>query len=298
MPPNVVKQTAKTTTNGPIRTSKSDSILDEAIPVSELDDDFIHMLLYGRNRVGKTTLACKFPKPLLLIAVEPTLTGGAKSVKNVPGVKYLRLSESERVKRLGYELKEDLKGIKTVVVDSGSSLDEILLAEICGWEQTAEMLRWPKKGETPKVSQDEYTERSEKMRQVLRPYLELRSHVLILANEKDHNPPEGRKSAIVKGIQAESFFSAAMGGGTTRWLQDGCDYICQLLIEKEYREKVRTINGQKVTSMEETGKMIRRLRTQYHTNFMAGFRSSTPENVPEFIDNPDYEKIKTAIYGE
>jgi len=274
-------------------------ILARAVPVSDLKDEWIHMLLYGRNRVGKTTLACQFPKPLLLIAIEPTQTGGAKSVKNVPGVNYLRLTSSNDVETLGHELKENLQGYKSVVVDSGTSLDEITLAEICGWEETAVLLKRPKKGEAPQVSRSQYTARSERMRLVLRAYLELRAHVIITANEKDHNPPEGEQSsAVVRSIQTESFFAAAMGGGTARWVQDGCDYICQLLIDKEVEAVTREAAGQMRTVMVETGKLIRKLRTQYHTNFSAGFRSCNPDAVPEFIDNPTFTKIKSVIDGK
>lgn len=255
------------------------------------------MLLYGRNRIGKTTLACQFPKPLVLVAVEHTRTGGARSVRKVPGVQYLKLTESAKVEQLGKELLQDCS-VKTVVIDTASSLEEIVLAEICGWEETANLIAVGYTRPGAKVTTDQYVERSERMRQVLRPFLDLPCHVVIVANEKDHNPPEGRKSSMVRGMQAESFFAAAMGAGTTRWCQDGCDYVCQLYMDKEVRRVKTKVLDKIVEQEEETGRLVRRLRCQYHPNFAAGFRSENPESVPEFIEEPTYAKIAAVIAGK
>lgn len=294
MPP-VTKQTPTGAANGRPAQRKGGSILSQAVDVSEAQDDAIHMLLYGKNRVGKSTLACQFPKPLLLVAVEPTKTGGARSVARMPGVKLLRLKDSAGVITLAEELSES-NPFQTVVIDSGTSLEEIILAEVCGWDQTANLLRWGR------VTMDQYMERSDRVRAALRPYLSLTCHVVIAANEKDHNPPEGRKNALATGPQAESFFAAAMGGATARWLQDGCDYVCQLLVEKETREVKTKVQVGKVMSEEvsrvETGRVIRRLRTQMHPNFAAGIRSPTPDKVPEFVDEPTFAKILKVARGE
>lgn len=299
MPP-VVKQSA---TARPAAKGKPGSIVSRGVPVSEVaKDEYIHMLLYGRNRVGKTYLACQFPKPLALLSLEQVATGGAKTVSKVAGITYYRLRKSDDVEAMGYELKELCRSgappFKSVVIDSGSALDEIVLAEICGWDRTAEMIAVGHTRPGAKVTTDQYTERSERMRKVLRPYLELPMHVVIIANEKDHNPPEGRKSALARGMQAESFFSAAMGGGTARWCQDNCDYVAQLYLDKETRKITNKIGKEDQTVDEETGRIIRRLRTLYHPNFAAGFRSPTPENVPEYVDQPTYEKIARLARGE
>ena len=278
-------------TNLPERKPSGASILSRAVPVEQLEDPHIHMLLYGRNGAGKTTLACQFPKPLLLVAVEPSKTGGARSVRRVEGVQVVRLLESDDVELLGRELVAQCE-FATVVPDSASSLDEMVLADICGWSQTANMLRWGK------VTQDQYTERSERMRKILRNYLELEAHVVIIANEKDHNPPEGKRNPMVRGIQDESFFAAAMGGGTARWLQDSCDYIAQLYVDRETKRVTRKVAGKEVTSQEETGRFIRKLRCGYHPNFAVRFRSETPEEVPDAIVEPTFEKIQAVIGGE
>lgn len=285
-------------------TQQRDPLLD-GVPIEELTDDWIHGLIYGRNRIGKTTLACQFPKPLALIAVEHTQTGGAISVKKIPGITVYRYKTSEQVKTLGERLHSD-KTFQSVVVDSGTSLDEIMLAEVCGWDSPTVMNRFKK------VTEDEYTERSERMRKVLRTFLDLETkHVLILANEKDHNPPKGKevpRNALVRMAQSESFFAAAMGAGTTRWTMDGCNCVCQMYMEKEIvlRKRVLGKKGtptyKEIETPYETGRFVRRLRMQYHPNYAAGVRSADPMNVPEYVEGetPEelYNNLMAVVKGE
>ncbi len=91
------------------------------------------------------------------------------------------------------------------------------------------------------------------------------------------------------------------------WLHDVCDYIARLYIDKEVRVVSRKFKGPsgKVTERKEeveTGRLVRRLRTMYHPNFAAGFRSCDPEAVPEFIEASKpkdmYDKVMKVIRGE
>ncbi len=266
------------------------------------------MLLYGKNRIGKTTLACQFPKPLALLSLEHSSSGGARSVQKIEGIQHFtrkELTSVNDIEGLGIEMKEsgNCGGYKTVVIDSGSALDELILAEICGWDETAVMLSFGR------VSQDQYMERSERMRKVLRPYLELECNVIVIANEKDHNSQEGKRNALLKNqLHLESFFAAAMGGGTTRWVQDACDFITQLYLDKEIKVNKTLIpipnskDKKEVIEEIETGKMVRRLRMKLHQNFAGGGRSADPDSIPEYIEasSPQdfYRDFMKVVGGE
>lgn len=268
--------------------AKAGSVLSEAIPIEDVNDEFLQMVVYGGNRVGKTTLACTFPKPLLLVAMEPNRTGGAMSVRKVPGVTYLRLSEKDKIVRLAVELKSD-NHFKTIVLDSATSLQDIVLKEILDLPALPEILAWGT------VSMEQYRHRSEQTREVLRPFLNLQKHVVILGKEKDHNRDKERP-AILDGFQQESFIATDLGGATAGWLHDACDYVCRLSIEKVLVEKVLKLNTKdSVKQMVDTGKTIRKLRTTLHPNFAAGFRAASREKIPEFIDEPTFEKIYAVI---
>ncbi len=265
------------------------SVLSEVIPVSQLEDDFIRATIYGENRVGKTTLACQFPKPLLLLAFEPNKTGGAASVKKMEGVNYLRVTESAKAVRLAGELKIN-NPFKTVVIDSATSLQDLVLKEIMG-PTMPEILSWGV------VSRDQYRERSERTRETLRPFFDLDCHTVVLAKMKDHNRQEGDKPKIIAGLKLESFYGADLGGATAGWLHDCSDCLVHLTVEAETKSVEYGEGDSKVVMNEPTGRMLRRLRCQYHVNFAAGLRSATPNAVPEYIDEPTYDKIRAVIDG-
>jgi hypothetical protein len=287
--PKINQQSPRPTPN---RTQPTGSILSRAVPVAEVGDDSIKIVLYGQNRVGKTYLACQFPKPLLLVDMEPNSKGGgSRTVRRVQGVTYLKVTTSKDAIALAHELKGGEK-FQTVVVDSATGYQDLILREILELPKVPEMLSWGM------VSRDHYRARSEKTREALRPFLDLDCHVVITAKEKDHNPPDRDKPEIIRGSQLESFFASDLGGATVGWLHDACDYICRLYIEKEVvRKKVRQAN-QEIEVDVETGKNVRRLRTMYHPNFAAGFRSEFPDRVPEYIQDPTFDKIHRVIKGE
>lgn len=288
--PNRPRPAAKSARGG------TGGILDGAIDVSDLESDYLRMCIYGENRVGKTTLACQFPKPLLLVAMEPSLTGGALSVRKVDGVKYLRITKSETFLKLAQELPGS--GFKTVVIDSATTLQDVILAELLGLDKPVDMNQWGL------ASQDNYRDRSGKTRECLRPYLDLPMHVVITAKQRDHNRQPDEKSKALSNVQAQSFFAADLGGATAKWLNDASDYICRLFVEEEEKTVIRKsgIKGKKGykewASKVPTGKFIRRLQTMYHPNYAAGFRSDNPEAVPFYINRPTYDRIAAVINGE
>lgn len=279
-------------------TQVNGSILSRGIAVEELQEDYLKFCIYGQNRVGKTTLACMFPKPLLLICFEPSMSGGAKSVKKIAGVTYLQIKTLKEATQLAKELKND-RTYKTHVLDSATSYQDIILQEILDLPEVPEQLNWGL------VSRDQYRERSEKTREALRPFLNLQANTIVLAKERDHNPPDRDKPKMLRGFQVESFFASDLGGATVGWLHDACDYVARLYMEKETVEKITmlNVNGKQKERREvvETGKVVRRLRSMYHPNFAAGFRSENPEAVPEYIEanTPQemYEKTMKVIRG-
>lgn len=290
------------------------SLLDYAVDVSQLEDDWIKLTVYGQNRTGKTTLACTFPKPLLLISFEPNKTGGAQSIKNVPGVKLIRIGPLQRLQttgdalKLANELSTDTY-FKSVVIDSATSYQDLFLQEILGVSHLPEQLNFRA------VSGDQYRERSERVKEGLRPFLNLDKHVVITAKEKDHNPPKDEKinpntgklspdmrPKFLRGMQQESYVASDLGGAAVSWLHDNCDYIGRLYLDKEivvHKGGIKKGPGGKDVQLpdtyEETGKIIHVLRTMYHPNFAAGFRAPDPSKVPEAIVEPDYNKIAAIV---
>jgi len=264
-----------------------------AIPTTELVESYVYVCAYGRNRCGKTTLACEFPKPLLLVSLEPEENGGATSVANVPGITLERVrhfslkgrdGSLERVygtqKFVG--MAEQLKKsnpFKTVVIDGAVSLQDICLCEIAGLTKVPEMLKW---GGFPEGT---YQLRAEKLRESLRPWLELRCNIVVLAQEKDHAPPppDRGKHKLLETMQQGSFMAPAIGDTNALWLQNHCGYILHMY-EDEVVEYKDDPNAGRLEIR--TGKRQRFLRLLYHPQYAAGGRWSYGKDVPEFVTAP------------
>lgn len=319
--PTINRQTPTRTI--PTKNGTGGGFLASAIDVADLQNDWIKMVIYGQNRVGKTYLACQFPKPLLLISFEPAKSGGAMTVKKFPGTKLIRVLARpdkewpnspiglEGTKALADELRKS-NPFKTIVIDSATSVQDIILQGLLALDHVPVQLGWGT------VSSDQYRERSEQTKEVLRLFTDLPCHTVITAKEKDHNPPKEEKVSksgrvspdmrpkFLRGMQLESFFAADVGGSTVSWMNDTCDYIGRLYFDKEVRQSVSEIpitigpdkgKTRKVVQEHETGRHIRCLRTIYHPNFAAGFRAADPKVVPECIPEPTFEKIYQIIQG-
>lgn len=269
---------------------------------ADLEEEFLRLVIYGTNRVGKTTLACKFEKPLALVACEMNDTGGAVSVKREDGV-FVRVCKTrEDVLKRAEELADD-EFFKTVVIDSVTAMQELVLAEVLG-RPVPDQLSFGT------VSKKQYQLRSELTKQTLRGFLDLRKHLVVTAKDMDHNPPRDddgedkpkmdMRPKFVKPVTGQSVMGPALGGSAAGWLNDAC-HVTQMLWGKEVKRVVTKLNiaGKVIENAQtvETGRYIRMLRVLYHPNFMAGLRSERGD-VPEFIEEPDYEKIAAVIRGD
>lgn len=285
----------------------SGSVLAGLVPVTQLREDKVKVCIYGRNRSGKTTLAAQFPKPTLIISAEPDENGGATSISNMDGISLIRVS-AERIKgdtvhgsakvvAIANEL-EKANPFTTVVLDTVTSLQDVILVELMGLAKVPEMLSWGM------VPEGVYQSRAEKLRETIRPLLKLKNcNVVILAQEKDHNAPEerGGKSKLLHTMQQRSFMAPALGATNAQWLQDACGYVIQIYEDEVTQEIVipqmdsQGRPTESVTQRVGTGKRQRHLRLLYHPNFAAGGRWQFSREVPEFVTAATPKELYSAM---
>jgi hypothetical protein len=315
---SVTKQLPKDQVRKP---SANGSMLARAVPVAELDwSEWYSVLIYGTNRVGKTTLACQFEKPVALVSFEPSpFTGGAVSVKKMAGVDHFLVIPSTAEERwpkgrqlpvvgtmgavqLAEELMEDER-YKTVVLDGGTSLQDVALCELMDLPELPAQMKVARSKDDRSwgvATSDNYMDRSAKAKEVLRKFLNLRKHRVILCKERDHNPPRDekgnvRRDKLTRGLTLESFVAADLGQATAGWLMDACDCVCRLYLAEEIKTEEYLVAGVKTMQEVGTGKMVRRLLTQLHTNFAAGVRSASPDNVPEFVEGRTPQELHRRL---
>lgn len=303
-------------------------ILDGGVWASKLNTSKITAAIYGRNGSGKTTFACQGDGPIALISVEPAPTGGARSIMNRSDVRVYQVASryltnegkletvrgTEKMLAIAESLKRRFAAgqcpFRKVVIDGLTSWSEVILGEVLGmeWEAMPAILSWGK------VTQDQYTERGERLMRCLRPFLDLPCDLWLIAQERDHNPPKkadnkGRERVIQSKLMADahpsaqegSFYSLAIGDTPAKFVQDSCDFVMQLYEDNEWREEKSPdviFNGQTIpgtTQMVPTGRRVKRLRCIYHPNYAARVRSSNYRNVPEYIEAPTPEERYQAF---
>lgn len=283
------------------------SVLVTAVPVTSLKENRVKVCIYGRNRSGKTTLAAQFAKPALFISCEPDECGGATSISNVDGVTISRVSPralpgdkvrgSAKVVAIANELGAG-NPFRTVVLDTATSLQDIILVELMGLSKVPETMSW---GIVP---DGVYLQRADKLRETIRPLLALQNcNVVVLAQEKDHNAQEDRggRNKLMHTMQQGSFMAPALGATNAQWLQDACGYVVQLY-EDELTQEITIPQmdaqgrpAEPVIQRVGTGKRQRHLRLLYHPNFAAGGRWQFDRNMPEFVTSPTPQGLYAAM---
>lgn len=282
--PKVVKQSIK---KKKAKRRPAKNAASRIVPIDEWGGGGIKINLYGRNGTGKTALACTFPKPLLLIGFED----GTKTVKKVKGVKFARVQPAASAKAYGLsELRaiaeEAGKEFATVVMDTVTSLQDLVLCDILGLDQSPVQSSWGA------VSRDQYRKRSERTREFMRLFLDLPIHVVALAQEKDHS---NKEEATSDGEVLDPFMASSLGATTCGWLHDACDYICQTFIREQTEGKKIKVRKKTVIRQIKTGKTEYCLRTLPHPMYACKLRVDRNTELPEVITDPSYQKISRLI---
>lgn len=84
-------------------------------------------VLYGKAGSGKTTLACTFPGPALILDVKEK---GTDSVLDVKGLKVIQVDEWDEVQDVYWMLKKSDHPFKTVIWDTVSQVQDLYIIEL------------------------------------------------------------------------------------------------------------------------------------------------------------------------
>jgi hypothetical protein len=240
------------------------------------------MCLFGRGKTGKTSLACQFPKPLLLIGTED----GTKSVRSYEGVDFLRLDNSSQIDEIASEI---LGNYKTVVLDTAGGLQDMIMKEILGLDDLPVEKSWGMAG------RDQWQSGGVQTKERLRALLDLADksdvNAIIIAHERNFNE-ESSSDLIFPTV------GAALTPSTAGWLNGACDYLGQTFIrEQTVPKKVSVAGNKEATMLQRTGKVEYCLRIGTHPVYMTGFRLAHVDGVvtPDVLVNPSYNSIRRVI---
>lgn len=274
MPPKVTKQTTKPK-------PKNGSVSSRIVKVGEFRPG-LRMTVYGRGKTGKTRLFSTFPKPSILLGTED----GTLSISNVKGIDFLRLQRSSDVDEV-VELCKSGK-YKSVCLDHGGGLQDIVLQEVLGLEDIPVQKDWGM------AKREDWSTCGIQVKERLRNLLGLAEtqgmDVVIIAHERNFND-EGGSDLIFPTV------GAALSPSVTNWLNGATDYVCQTFIREETIEKSNKVGGKIVTLSKKTNKKEYCLRIGPHPVYMTGFRTTMSE-LPEVIVDPSYDKIYSLVHGK
>jgi hypothetical protein len=273
--PKVVKQTMKP------RKKQASSML-SAWP----EDSGIKINLYGRSGTGKTTLWATFPGPILALIC----SGGRKpgELRSIDTPEYRKKITPVIVRAstdIAKILNDGVDEYKTLVLDHGSGLQDLVLKEILGLDELPPQLSWGL------ATQQDYGQCSLQMKEILRALLSQSQNVVIVAQERDFNTDGGSDSLVLP------YVASALSPSVVGWLNPAVDYIGQTFIRPRMVKEDIKIGGKK-KSVTRKGKGVEYcLRTAPDSVYTTKFRLPKGRNLPDVIVDPSYAKLEALIKG-
>ncbi len=287
--PTVKKQLADSRT--PIQTTvHRGNIFDQSVAVEDLPDTGYRFLIYGQSGSGKTTMACTFPKPLLLIRPEE-VEDGSRSVRTVKGVSatpYITTPD-----HLGEicEGQASTQRYKTLVLDGVTKFQDLVVKKHMGLEDVpvqntfgmAQQADWNAIGITVK----------EYLRKLLR-LTELGTHVVLVGGERAiGESQDGTPSILIPTVML------ALTPASTSWVHDVCDFNVHLFRRQQTVEKIVTISGKEMRQKQATDKVefcahVGPDVALYATKFRVPFGTK----LPAIMVDADFSKFDKLIKGD
>lgn len=99
-------------------------------PAEIIGKETIAALIYGQSGMGKTTLACSAPSPVLF-----DFDGGVARLRNEHQVPTVQIAKWQDALDALKELEGDGGEFKTVIVDTASKMIDAIIVDVCGTAQ-------------------------------------------------------------------------------------------------------------------------------------------------------------------
>ena len=272
------------------KTKRSNGVLDRISSIGFDEDEGIKMLVYGRSGTGKTTLWATFPKPILAIICSGS-TRSPDELRSIDTKEYRKSinqvtlqNSSELQEVIDYQQSET--AYRTVVIDHATGLYDLILKGILGIDEIPAQASWGM------ASQQQYGQCVLQFKQLMRGLLSLSSNVVVVAQERVFEVPEGSED-----LGLNPTIGAALSPSASSWLNTACSYICRTYIQQKTTTKILKIGGKEMEKQVKSKGIDYCLHTAPHEIFTTKFRIPRVDGVslPERILNPNYNKILNLI---
>lgn len=256
---------------------KLGALLARIKPVSEIQTG-TSGLFYGRAGSGKTTLACTFPKPLLLLDIKDA---GTDSVVDVEGVEGVGIETWEELELMYWHLKGGEHEFKTVVLDTITQMQSLAIIEAKARNN---------KDADAMMTKQMWGEASALLRTWLINYrnlaLETGINVVFLAQDRVNRGSEDEDA------DSDDQLDPEVGPALMPSVAKEVNAAVKLLVNTYITEKVSQKGGKIRRRVEY------RARLGPHAYYVTKVRSPKGSKVPGSIKNPDYDKLLQVMKGE
>lgn len=247
-------------------------------PVSEVSR-YRSYVLYGRSATGKTTLACSFPKPLILLDAKDK---GTDSVSDQDGVDVLDINTWDDFETMYWYLKKYPKKYKTVVIDTLSQVQQIAIEKQVGDNLTD----GKRAGDWGTMTKRDWGTVASALKTWIINFRDLPMEVVFIAQDRIFNMEEDDE---VEGIAPE--VGPGLMPSVTKHLNAAVTVIGNTFI----RRKV-TVTG-KGKNKKEKSKIQYCLRIGPHETYTTKMRKPKKVELPPILINPIYEDLTEIIKG-
>lgn len=264
----IMKRTpAKATTSNP----NYSGIMDKIKPVAS-QELYLAALFYGRAGSGKTTLACTFPGPVLVLDVREK---GTDSVVGVPGVDSLPIENWDEFEQVYWFLKSGNHKYKTVVVDAVTGLQDLAITNSLEKAGKSDGI----------ISKQMWGSAAGKLKSWIMDYRDLvdeKLHVVFLAHDRTSDGEEGDDGEITPSVGPRVMPSVAS--------------ILNASVKMAGNTFVRETSTK-------VGLKVKRdtqycLRIGPHAYYFTKIRQPKGSFTPDIVEDPSYDKLVSLMKGD
>jgi hypothetical protein len=262
------------------------------LEVSDMDDDAddpMSTALYGRASTGKTTLSSTWPKPILYCDV---MDRGSKSIRDVKKMKKRRIEAFEDFEETYWWLIQNPKAYATVVVDTVTQLQRLLVEEHHARKRTSKGSK--SAGDWGSMTKRDWGDVAAVMKEWIinyRDLVDIGMEVVFIAQDRTFNlSDEDDDTDIDESLAPE--IGPALSPAVAKLLNASVDVIGNTFIRE------RTIKANPAKKIKARKEIEYCLRIGPNPLYITKVRKPRSIEAPAVIVDPDYDSIMAIIEGE
>ena len=266
----------------------SDDIISGILPASQQEIGGTKAIFYGGTGTGRTTCACTWPKPLLVIRCEQ-VEDGVRVVRNVKGVDVTPAlsSDNQLTEIIDHQVKTGK--YKTIVLDSVTFFQDLVLQRVLGLKEVPIGFSWAM------ADRSTWGTVGVEVKERLRNLLQLAqdgTDIILTGGERSIN--DDSESGLLEPKMTCALTPAAVG-----WLGVVCNCMIAFCKMPRVITKTVTVGDKSVETQSQTGAVDYCARVGPDPLWIT--KVSRPDGrlvpLPAVIVDPDYGKLSKLIQG-